>query len=193
MMLSSFQNLALGLGGLGIACGLFARRHSETAQRLMRALPRNQAIGGALMLVNVIWSIILLCGLELHGKIYVRGMDLGEWNFIKSYLLYGSPALYLFILFFVNDYIGARAIAWFMILVAKPILSICFVSDHPLKLVIVTIAYLWIILGIGIFSVPHWMRDLVLISQRNPKRWVLQYRIGLALSCLLVGIGLISH
>jgi hypothetical protein len=187
--MNALQGVSLLLGTLGGAAGIWSLTDREGAQRFLKNLPRNQKIGRVLMAVNVVWSLYLL------GK-----MNLGGWNWIRPPLNPGAPnfiiwcflafAIWWFIITYVNQYIGARSIALLLILAAKPILSICFLhEDQPWRLVITTIAYIWIIKGICIFSVPHWMRDIVAYSAASPKLWdrSCYVKIGCSVVLLLLG------
>ena len=175
--MNHLQLVALGLGGLGLAGGAWALRSPETAQRFWRELPRNQTLGRFLMLVNVVWALFLF-----------HKMKLGDWDWIKRVVYVSSPLIYWLIIRQANHYLGARSVALFLILAAKPVVNICFLRDESSRLVITTLAYLWVAAGICIVAVPHWMRDLIAFFQASPERWRRSCQIKIAASLTLIAL-----
>ena len=174
--------IAVGIGGLGVAGGVWSLRFPQKAQRFCRELPQNEEIGRVLMLINVVWSLILF-----------NQMDLGGWNRVKPVIYALSPLIYWFIIRYVNNYLGARSLAWFLILVAKPVVKICYLRSEPSSLVLTTLAYIWVIMGIIFFSVPHWFRDWMAFWQANPNRWTWGCRSKVVLGCGLIALGIFIY
>jgi hypothetical protein len=80
----------------------------------------------------------------------------------------------------------------FLILAAKPVTQICFLRDEPSRLVLTTLAYFWVALGICFFSAPHWMRDVIAFWQARPSRWIWGCRSKVAFGALLIGLALFA-
>ncbi len=180
--MNALKMVALGLGGIGVVGGAWALRFPKEAQDFLRKLPRNEMVGRVLMLVDVAWSIWLF-----------NKMDLGGWNWAKQPVTVLSPFIYLYIIFLVNNYLGARSLALFMILLAKPVVNICFLRDEPSRLVITTLAYVWVVAGICIFSVPHWLRDWIGYWEASATRWAWGCRAKVAFGCLLIALGIFAY
>ncbi|MDD2710953.1 MAG: hypothetical protein PHV34_23495 [Verrucomicrobiae bacterium] len=158
--MNDLQILFLGLGMLCLAVALWAWSSPGTVLRFLQELPRNQALGKFLMLVNTVWALWLF-----------HLMRLGDWDIYKQIILYAGPLIYWFIITHVTNYLGARSAGLLLILAAKPLLKICFLHDEPLRLVIVIIAYLWVLAGITLVAAPHWLRDFANFLGSKPKLW----------------------
>ena len=180
--MNHLQIVALGLGGLGLAGGAWALRSPEVAQRFYRELPRNEKLGRVLMVVNVVWSLYLF-----------HLMRLGGWEWIKPIVYAASPLIYWLIISQANHYLGARSVALFLILAAKPIVNICFLRDESSRLVITTLAYLWVALGICFVAAPHWMRDLIAFFQSRPDRWAWGCRMKMAGGAALIALAFLAY
>ncbi len=188
MTINALQTVAIGLGILGFGTGVWALFCKEKAQHFSRNFPRNDQIGRVLMLIDVVWSLYLF-----------QKMKLGDWDSIKPVIpicgyhfplvyLYGV-FIYLFIIRYVNHYLGARSLALFLILAAKPIVNICFLRDEPLRLIITSLAYFWVVIGICFAVAPHWMRNMIEFWQASPSRWAWGCRMKIIFGLFLIGLG----
>ncbi len=157
-------------------------RAPEKCLAFCRQLPRNQLVGRVLMLIGLAWSLELL-----------RQMDLGPWGSYKiaAYLL--SPLVYWFLVARLNDYLGARGIALLLVLAAHPVLRECFLRDEAARLVLTCLAYAWIVAGLCVFCVPHWMRDVFAALSLNPRGWRAFCKLKLALGALLLALGVFVY
>ncbi len=192
--MNALQAIAIGIGIFGIVTGLWGLSQVENAQRFFRELPRNQIIGRILMAINVAWSLYLFNQMDLgDSPVFLLGMKLGSWNQIKQLTYLAGPFIYLFIIFYVNQYLGARSIAFFLILVAKPILAVCFLRDETSRLVITTLAYLGVVVGIFFFAMPHWMRDMISFFQSSPTRWSWGCKSKVAFGACLILLAAIAY
>ncbi|MCC7519686.1 MAG: hypothetical protein IT578_10945 [Verrucomicrobiae bacterium] len=167
--------LSAGLGLLGLACGAWSLGRPEEARRFLRGLPRNLWLGRILFAADVIWAMVLL-----------DRMDLGSLNAWKAIAFWASPAIYFYAIFRLDDYLGAQALALFLVLAAKPVLWICFLRDEPARLVLVFLAYAWAVAGGVFFCAPHWLRDLIALAEATPTRWKALARLKLAGGALLL-------
>src|SRR5689334_3799532 len=111
--------VAIIAGLINVAGGWWALQSPQNAQQFMRELPRNQTLGRVLIGVDLVWSLYLYyeSRLELGG--YLEFFSPHEPGI---YLL--SPFIYFFIVKYVDNYLGARSVALFLLLVAKPVLVI---------------------------------------------------------------------
>jgi len=180
--MNNLRIVALILGGLGVAGGAWALCFPDVAQRFFRELPRNQTLGRILMAVNVAWALWLL-----------EPMRLGEWEWIKRVLYVLGPVFYLLIIFYARNYLGARSVALFLILAAKPVVNICFLRDEPSRLAVTTLAYLGVAAGICLVAVPHWMRDLFSFFRARPERWAWGCRMKIAMGAALIALAFLAY
>ena len=180
--MNALQLVALFFGILCLFSGLWALQFPTTAQRFCREIPRNQMVGRILILIDLVWALFLL-----------RKMKLGNWEFIKPIVYSLSIFIYWFIIRYVNHYLGARSIALFLILLAKPILSICFLRDEASRLVITSLVYLQIIIGICFTVAPHWMRDMIRFWQASPTRWSFGCQTKMFVGVILISLGIFVY
>ena len=180
--MNALRLLSAGLGLLGLAFGTWALRRPEEARRFARELPRNPWIGRVLFAVDVAWAMVLL-----------DRMDLGGLNAWKTLAYWASPFIYVYVILRLNAYLGAQALALFLVLAAKPVLGICFLRDEPSRLVIVVLAYAWAIAGTVFFCAPHWLRDLIALCEATPARWKALARIKIAAGVLLLLLALVVY
>lgn len=180
--MNALRLLAAGLGLLGLASGTWALRRPEEARRFARELPRNQWIGRVLFAVDIVWALVLL-----------DRMDLGGLNSWKTIAYWASPFIYFYVILRLNEYLGAQALALFLVLAAKPVLGICFLRDEPSRLVLVVLAYAWAVAGAVFFCAPHWLRDLIALCEANPARWKALARLKMAAGALLLLLALVAY
>lgn len=174
--------IALLLGMLALATGFWSIFYPEQTKRILRGLPRNQVLGCFLMAIN-----LALVTYVIHQN------DLRDWNWIKQPFYTLVLPIYIFIISLVNQYLGARSIALFLIIIADPVLQVCFLREERSSLVITTIAYIWITLGICFFAVPHWFRDWISYWTSSPARMMWGGRVRIALGVSLVLLGLFAY
>jgi len=180
--MNALQMIALGLGMAGLAASLWSMSFPQQAQKFFSAFPRNETIGRVLMLIDVAWCMWLL-----------DKMNLGSWNEKKTIAYAISPFLYLLIITQVNHYLGARSLALLLILAAKPVVWVCFLRAEPSSLVLTTLAYLWVVMGICFFAAPHWLRDCVNFWCASPSRWTWGCRLKMTFSAALICLGLFVY
>lgn len=191
--MNQLQAIALGIGLAGIATGFWGLYQIDHAQRFLRELPRNQMIGRILMAVDVAWSLYLFTKMDLGNSRFSFLGVLTSWNQLKQLVYLIGPLIYFFIIIYVNQYLGARSIAFFLILIAKPVLWVCFMRDETSRLVITTLAYLSVVMGIFFFAIPHWMRDMIHFWQANPSRWALGCKGKILFGACLVGLAVFAY
>jgi hypothetical protein len=180
--MNPLQWTSIALGTIGLITALWGEFNPRQAQTFFRSLPRDVWLGRILMLINTVWAVYLF-----------QKMNLGGWNVLKQWTLYMSPLIYLFIIRYVDHYLASRAIGLFFILLAKPIVRICFLSDSEYSVILTGIAYLMVVLGMCLVMVPHWLRDLIEFWSGKPARWSWACRFKLVLSIGLVALGIFVY
>ncbi|MBS0660923.1 MAG: hypothetical protein JSR82_22105 [Verrucomicrobia bacterium] len=149
--------------GLALLVGhLFAAVRGEDVRRFLTAFPRNYVLGVVLMTVVLAWY---------WWVIYV--MELGEFTSWKRPLLIFLPVAYLGAIFYMQEFLAARALAMLMLLAAMPVLDAAFMQPPQSRLLVVTLAYVWVFLGMWWVSSPFRMRDCAGWIIGSPLRWTL--------------------
>jgi hypothetical protein len=179
--MNALRFLSAGLGILGLGGGAWALGRPEEARRFLRGLPQNAWLGRILFAADVVWALFLL-----------DRMDLGGLNAWKAVGWWGGPILYLYVVIFMGEYLGAQALGLFLVLAARPMLGICFLRDEPARLLVVAGAYAWAVAGAVFFCAPHWLRDLIGFCEASPARWRALARLKLVAGALFVVLALVA-
>ncbi len=182
------------VGGLGFAGGVLALQFPNSMQTFLRRLPRNEALGRVLIAIDLVWSIYLYRQWNFEIQLKPFGIiPLHVFGPKEQGIYFLAPFIYWFIIRYVNHYLGARSLALLLILAAKPVVQICFLSDEPLSLVMTTLAYLWVVMGICFVSAPHWLRDLINFWQGSPMRWKVWCWAKMIMGCGIFALGLFVY
>ena len=108
----------------------------------------------------------------------------------KSVMLFGFGAVGVLTCIFVRDFLAVRGLAVVLLLLGKLMLDTARWHDSEWRLVVSTLAYVWIIAGMW-FTVSPWrLRDLIQWATANERRLRLVSAVRLALGAFLVILGL---
>lgn len=156
---------ALDLRVVGLVVGfLLLAGHALALWRLsdcgkwLRAFPRSRAAGTILVAVAGIWSFAL-----------VAKMDLGEFASLRKVMLLGIAAGTFLTWRYVEEFLAVRALGMLAMLAAEPVLEAAFLRPETTRLLVVSLAYAWIILGLFWVGMPWVLRDQItwLTAQRS--------------------------
>ncbi len=147
----------LSLPAVGIIVGIalivahaFAWLQPMNCGRQLKAFPRSRTAGTVLIGIAGLWSLIL-----------VSQMDLGEFAPMRKILLIGSVAGAFLAWKYVEEFLAVRALGMIMLLLAEPVLEVCYLRPEGSRLVLVVLAYAWIIAGLFWVGMPWVLRDQI--------------------------------
>lgn len=169
--LFNLQGLGIALGLLLVATHLFALLQPERAQGFMKTFPRHKEIGIALMAVNFVWWFWI-----------ISKVDLGEFHGVRRPMQMLLPVMFVLVVLFVDEFLAARALGFFMLLLACPLLDVAFQKPHVTRLLIPILCYVWIGLALFWVGMPYLLRDQIAWASASAKRWQ-----GLAVGGLVYG------
>jgi len=157
--------LDLKLVGLVIGLALLishvlALVHGNTIQGMVKAFPRSKTMGMVLISITALWAFWL-----------VSTMDLGEFSDYRTPLMILVPAAYALTVMFVDEFLSVRALGMLMLLLAEPILEAAFLQPQTSRLLLVILAYVWIVLGMFWVGMPYLMRDQIAWVLKSKGRW----------------------
>jgi hypothetical protein len=181
----ALRTIAILIGLLSLIGSAWALNSTASFEKFLQGLPRNQTWSRALRLINVIWSTPLTAN-------FLRSMEVPD-QFLWMVYFIAAPVAFLYILRYVNNYLGARMVGWLMILAAKPILFACLVRNEPSKFVLVVLAYYWIITGMLMVAAPHFLRDIIAFYLEKPKLLRRMLQLKSAFGVLLIAMGLFIY
>ena len=172
------SSLAIGLGVLyvlNIYGFLKPARFAEAA----RKFPRYTPAGYPLMLLATIWFV---CN--------VYREPIADFAAMKPYLCGFFAAVGVGACIFVKDFLPVRGLAVLLLLAAKLMVDTARWADTSWRLVITTLAYVWIIAGMWLTISPWRMRDLAnwITASENRIRLFTGARVAFGVFVLLLGL-----
>ncbi len=170
-MLYSFSLKTIGLvvGVLLMLLHGLALLRGEAAREWARRFPRHRMWGIALITVAAIWA---------WWVAWVRNW--GEFDSFRPLALGGIPVAWFLMIQFVDDFLAARALGIVMLMAALPLLEAAWLQPPASRLLVVSLAYAWVLAGMVWTSSPHKMRDWLDWFLPRPALWT---------AALLAGFG----
>ncbi|MSR67190.1 MAG: hypothetical protein EXS24_07455 [Pedosphaera sp.] len=160
----------------------------------LRSFPRHRQIGIALMLVNMVWTMIIVYTgqySDFDFSLFGNAIKIPEMTIRNSVFVLG-PLFFLSVVVFANQYLAARGVGILLILAARPLLAAAFVEDSASRLVITVLAYVWVIGGMIFVAAPHRLRDIIACNTRTVERLrlicVVRFAFGLVLIFLALTV-----
>lgn len=169
----------LGVGLALVLAHLFAFLKPEASRRWLRKFPRNYEAGVMLSVVATIWFYFL-----------VKMMDLGEFSSWEPTVLFLTPVAGVLAILFMREFLAVRALGTLALLAAEPILEAAFLRDESIRLLLVSLVYLWIIFGLFWVGMPYTLRDQIAWVTASEKRYRIAAIAGLVFGAILCVGGL---
>lgn len=144
--------------------------------------PRSVGWGRALMLV-----VALLAGWNM----YQAATD--NWAWARPLIIIGLPIAYWLIIQYADQFLAIRGAAAMALFFAKVMVSAADRSDHPLRLVVTVLAYIWVCGGIWMAIAPHHGRDLSRYLTATDGRCRLVCGCGVLLGAVLILLGVFVY
>src|SRR5438552_12967365 len=152
-MIYTFLDLRMAgliVGVALIAIHAIALIHADQLGGWLKAFPRSKAAGATVLTIVGLWSFAL-----------IATMDLGEFTSYRTALLILIPIAYYLTLQFVDEFLAVRAAGMLMLLLAEPILEAAFLRPEASRLLLVLLAYIWVVLGMFWVGMPYVMRTQI--------------------------------
>lgn len=112
--------------------------------------PRNRKAGIALLIFATAWAFLM-----------ISEMDLGEFYTIRHVVKFVLPIGCFLVIQYVDEFLAVRALGSIMMLAAAPLLNAAFLEPPITRLLLPTIAYVWILVGMFWVGMPFLMRDWI--------------------------------
>ena len=156
----SLKATGIVVGVALIALHVFALLKAESVQQFLRKLPRNRTLGVAILTIDLVWSLWL-----------ISTMHMGEFYTARPWLQIIIPLTYVLVILFVEEFLAVRALGALILLVACPILEAAFLRPEISRLLLPTLCYVWILIGMFWVGMPYLMRNQVAWVTKVPQRW----------------------
>ncbi len=163
------------VGLLLVATHALAFYRADAVREWLVRLPRSREVGLVVLTVDFIWTWLL-----------AYRMDWGEFYYVQTPVLVGLPVVYYLVIRYVDEFLSARALGILGLLAAAPLLDAAFLRPPESRLLVVVLAYAWIILGMFWVGQPHLLRDQVGWLLRSAARWRLAVGAGLAYGAVMI-------
>ena len=126
----------------------------------LRGFPRSMGAGFLLLLVVTIWAWML-----------IYTIDLGEFTTWRVRILWLIPVVAGLTLVYVNEFLAVRALGMLALLVAEPLLESAWMRPESGRLLLVGLAYVWIVFGLFWIGSPYTLRDQIAWVSKTEGRW----------------------
>lgn len=156
----SLKLVGIAVSLLLIGAHVFAYLRGDETRRLLKIFPRSHPAGIVLLTIDLLWAFWL-----------AWVMDWGEFYYVQTYVLILLPVAFFLTWQFVNDFLAVRALGILALLAGAPLLDAAFLQPPVSRLLVVILAYAWIVLGMFWVGQPHLLRDQIDWVQRSALRW----------------------
>ena len=149
-------------------------RPTETRAWLQR-FPRSRTAGLVLLTVDFLWTYVL-----------VYTMDWGEFYYLQTPVMFALPVFFYLVIRYVDDFLSVRALGILGLLAAAPVLDAAFLRPPVSRLLVVVLAYAWVVMGMIWVSMPHVLRDQIGWLNRSAARWQAAAVAGIAYGVIVL-------
>lgn len=176
-MIYSFSLQLVGsvVGIALIALHLLGLLKAETARQKLPKFPRCPLAGKILTAIATAWALWL-----------IATIDLGEFSGLRRILVILIPVAGILTIQFVDEFLAVRALGFLALLAAEPLLEAAFLQPQSSRLLLVTLAYVWIVAGLFWVGMPYLLRDQIAWATRTATRWKTLMLAGIAYGILLI-------
>lgn len=171
----SLQAVGIAVGFALIVAHGFALAAPNPTHNFLRAFPRSRVWAAILLIVAAVWAFWL-----------VRTVDLGEFSRMRRFLIIGVPVGAVLTWVFVDEFLAARALGILALLAAEPLLGAAFLRPETSRLVLVCLAYAWILGGLFLVGMPYFLRDAIAWLLASTKRYQLAAVTGVFYGVLVL-------
>jgi hypothetical protein len=176
-----YESVSLRTMGIIVGLGVLilhviAWLKPAATKEFLLKLPRSQSIGT--------W---ILTAAFLLGILIATAMDLGDFARMRAVATWAVPIIYLSLLFYCNDYLGARSLGILILLIACPILNAAYLQPPASRALLSGLVYAWILLALFWVGMPHTLRDQVTWLTSTPARLKLATIAGITYGIALIG------
>lgn len=152
----------------------FALLQPGPVKKWLRKFPRSKPMGAALLVIDSVWTLVM-----------VATMDLGEFSHLRNLLL-GAIVISTFLTFrYVDEFLAVRMLGVLFLLVAEPLTEAAFLRPELGRLLIVFWAYALAIVGMVWVALPYLLRDQIDLLRESKPLWNMALLAGVAYGGLL--------
>ncbi len=143
----SLSTIACVLGAFIAVVNVLPIAAPEQVRRWAAAFPRSKGPAWALTAIDLTWVSWVI----LHAS-------LGRFEVLKPAVYAAGPISFILIVVFMDELLAPRALGGLLLLIANPVLNAARWLDTEWRLVMVVVAYIWVIIGIMLVLSPFYFR-----------------------------------
>lgn len=170
----NLSQLALALGTFIAVVNLPAVLAPAAFRRAALSFPRSRVPGWVLIAFDLTWVSWVI----LHAS-------LGRFEPLKPLVWVAAPLSFILIVVFMDELLAPRALGGLLLLVANPVLNVTRWHPSNWRLVVTTMAYLWVIAGIVLVLSPYRLRQMAEFMTKTDPRC---RALGLVRLCVGLGV-----
>jgi len=168
-----FVGIIVGL--LLIAGHLAPLLQTSSFMRWLPRFPRSRAAGLALMTVACVGSVFV-----------TKTADLSEFAPLRNIIIAVIVILSVLAMIYLPEFLAVRALGIIALLAAEPLLLAAFMRPELSRLLLVVLAYAWILLGLFWVAMPWLLRDQITKLTAAPWRLRAAAAAGLFYGALIL-------
>ena len=148
----------------------------------LRGFPRNDGVGGFLLVLATAWTA------WLAGTI-----NLMEYTRFRPLFILGVIGLGVTSWLYVREFIAVRSLGILFLLGADVLLDAAFLRQDQARLIVVSYAYVILVEGMFMVGAPYLLRDALGWGLATPVRGKLLMGLGVLFGLVLIGLGLFVY
>jgi hypothetical protein len=173
------STIAVALGVFIMAMNLPAVFAPAFFRRMATRFSRNVPAAWVLTAIAVAWVAWII----LHAS-------LGRFESLKPLVYVGAPVSFFAMVFFMDELLAPRALGGLLLLLANPVLNSARWLDTEWRLVMVVIAYVWVIAGIIFVLNPFRLRQAAEWGTKTDLRCIVGGSIRFLVGAFVLFLGL---
>jgi hypothetical protein len=139
------------------------------------------------------WGRVLMSIAAAIAWVVMYRAAIDEWAWARPLIVIAVPVAYWLVVQYGTHFLAMRAVAALLLLIAKQMVDAADSSDLPSRLLVTTLAYVWVVMAIWITIAPHHFRDLMGYAMANNTRCRAVCGLGVGLGLVLLGLGLFVY
>jgi hypothetical protein len=178
LFMLSISTIAIALGCFIMAVNLPAVLAPAFFRRMATGFSRNVPAAWILTAIDVLWVAWII----LHAS-------LGRFEPLKPLVYVAAPVSFFAMVFFMDELLAPRALGGLLLLMANPVLNSARWLDTQWRLVMVVIAYVWVIAGITFVLSPFRLRQAAAWGTKTDFRCILGGSIRVLVGAFVLFLG----
>ena len=148
--------ITLAVGLIALCAGAVLILKPDATRAALADFPRSVWPGRILAAVDLVWAAYAL-----------SLMHLGMFDAWKVHLFWLTPIAIFLCIKYLDELLSPRSLGGFLLLLAGPVLAVTRWHDSEWRVVMATVAYIWILAGLVLLLSPWWFRRVALIISKN--------------------------